>query len=122
MRQLTLDVMTPGEVCAPDAGELIPAERADCLAEVFKALADPARVRLLAHIATAEHGTACACHMPDALGISQPTLSHHLKKLVSAGLVTREQRGRWAHYAAVPAVLDVARDFLGDATDGPRCC
>lgn len=124
MPQVSLDVIGagPGEVCVPDAGALIPAERAECLAEIFKALADPVRVRLLAHIATAEHGTACACHIPEALGISQPTLSHHLKKLVGAGLVTREQRGRWAHYAAAPAVLDVARDFLGEATDGPRCC
>lgn len=125
MPRVTLDVMVGGdlgEACAPDAGALIPADRADCLAEIFKALADPARVRLLGHIAAAEHGTACACHMPEVLGISQPTLSHHLRKLVSAGLVTREQRGRWAHYTAVPAVLDVARDFLGDATDGPRCC
>lgn len=125
MPQVSLDVIAagPGEVCAPDTNSaLIPPERADCLAEIFKALADPVRVRLLAHIATAEHGTACACHMPDALGISQPTLSHHLKKLVGAGLVTRERRGRWAHYTAAPVVLDVARDFLGEATDGPRCC
>ena len=58
----------------------------------------------------------------DALGISQPTLSHHLKKLAEAGLVTREQRGRWAHYTVVRNVLDVARDFLGESTEGPRCC
>ena len=70
----------------------------------------------------ANDGTACACHLPDALGISQPTLSHHLKKLAEAGLVTREQRGRWAHYTVVRNVLDVARDFLGESTEGPRCC
>lgn len=111
-----------GEACAAVASTLMPADRAACLADIFKALADPTRVRLLAHIAGAEHGTACACHLPASLGISQPTLSHHLKKLADAGLVTREQRGRWAHYTAVAGVLDVARDFLGESTDAARCC
>lgn len=111
-----------GETCADATGTLMPADRASCLAEIFKALSDPTRVRLLAHIAAAQHGTVCACHMPEVLGISQPTLSHHLKKLTDAGLVTREQRGRWAHYTAVPGVLDVARDFLGEPSEGVRCC
>ena len=92
------------------------------LREIFKALADPTRVRLLAHIAASEHGTACACHLPASLGISQPTLSHHLKKLADAGLIVREQRGRWAHYTAVAGVLDAARDFPGEASTAPRCC
>lgn len=101
---------------------ILDAVQAGCLAEMFKALSDPTRVRLLAHIAGSEHGTACACHLPEVLGISQPTLSHHLKKLVDAGLITREQRGRWAHYTAVTATLNVARDFLGQATSDVRCC
>jgi len=118
-----LDLLDGGtDACAVDAPAVMSADRATCLAEVFKALADPTRVRLLAHIAASPDGTACACHLPDALGISQPTLSHHLKKLTESGLVTREQRGRWAHYTAVAGVLDVARDFLGEATAGPRCC
>jgi ArsR family transcriptional regulator len=111
-----------GEVCAPASLRLMPVERAADLADIFKALADPTRVRLLAHIAGAEHGTACACHLPASLGISQPTLSHHLRKLVDAGLITREQRGRWAHYTAVAGVLDVARGFLGESTEAARCC
>lgn len=111
------------EACAAPSGfGLMPADRAACLADIFKALADPTRVRLLAHIAASEHGTACACHLPESLGIGQPTLSHHLKKLTEAGLIVREQRGRWAHYTAVPGVLDVARDFLGESTDAARCC
>ncbi|QGF23453.1 ArsR/SmtB family transcription factor [Raineyella fluvialis] len=127
MPRVTLDaplLVEPGEAClpAPAPAVLMPAERAGCLAEIFKALSDPTRVRLLAHICSSEHGTACACHLPDALGISQPTLSHHLKKLVDAGLITREQRGRWAHYTVVPEVLGVARDFLGESTGGIRCC
>ena len=73
-------------------------------------------------LASAQGGTVCACHLPDELGISQPTLSHHLKKLVGAGIITREQRGRWAHYAVVPEVLDLARDFLGATTGDARCC
>lgn len=112
----------PAEACAVSPASIMPADRAACLADIFKALADPTRVRLLAHIAESSEGTACACHLPETLGISQPTLSHHLKKLVDAGLLTREQRGRWAHYTAVPGVLDVARDFLGDATADARCC
>ncbi len=106
------------EACAPASENVMPADQAVPLAEVFKALGDPTRVRLLAHIAASEHGTACACHLPDLLGISQPTLSHHLKKLTEAGLVTREQRGRWAHYTAVPQALEAAHDFLAES-QGP---
>ena len=116
------DLVIEAERCATAAPDVMPAERAGCLADTFKALGDPTRVRLLAHLAASPDGTACACHLPDALGISQPTLSHHLKKLAEAGLVTREQRGRWAHYTVVRNVLDVARDFLGESTEGPRCC
>nr|NLI49919.1 helix-turn-helix transcriptional regulator [Propionibacterium sp.] len=107
--------------CAAAATTLLPLDQAERLADLFRALADPTRVRLLAHIAGAEHGTTCACHLPASLGISQPTLSHHLRKLTEAGLITREQRGRWAHYTAVPGVLELARDFLGASTDAARC-
>ncbi|MEA5154325.1 MAG: metalloregulator ArsR/SmtB family transcription factor [Raineyella sp.] len=100
----------------------MPVGRAERLAEIFKALSDPTRVRLLAHICSSEHGTACACHLPETLGISQPTLSHHLKKLVEAGLITREQRGRWAHYTAVTDVLDVVQDFLGESAVASSGC
>lgn len=103
----------PDPLCgpAPTAG-LMTSEEAERLTAIFKALADPTRVRLLAYVAAEPDGTVCACHLLDALGISQPTLSHHLAKLVSAGLLTREQRGRWAHYNVVPATLAEARRFL----------
>ncbi|GAB3624471.1 hypothetical protein GCM10027418_25560 [Mariniluteicoccus endophyticus] len=105
------------------AGGLMPLERAECLSAVFKVLSDPTRVRLLALISGAPGGTACACDLTEELGISQPTLSHHLKRLTEAGLITREQRGRWAHYTAVPGTLNTARGFLGDETAGSeRCC
>lgn len=81
---------------APD--KLMPVQEADQLTVLLKALADPVRLRLLRLVADSPDTTACACHLPAALGITQPTLSHHLKKLVDAGLLIREQRGRWAHY------------------------
>ena len=95
--------------CAVEAPEhLMPATDAEPLVLVFKALADPVRLRLLRLVADSPDTTACACHLPAALGISQPTLSHHLKKLVDAGLLVREQRGRWAHYQLVsPALLPI---------------
>ncbi|WP_226913228.1 ArsR/SmtB family transcription factor [Gephyromycinifex aptenodytis] len=99
--------------CAPGAADdLLAADEAAAQATLFKALSDPTRLRLLRYVAASPQGTACACHLPDALGISQPTLSHHMKKLVEAGLVTREQRGRWAHYTLNDATLARARAAL----------
>ena len=71
---------------------------AEATAAVFKALADPARVRLLNLLATAEEPI-CVCQLTPVVGLSQPTVSHHLKKLVQAGLLQREQRGVWAYYS-----------------------
>ncbi|MFK8022426.1 MAG: metalloregulator ArsR/SmtB family transcription factor [Ilumatobacter sp.] len=71
---------------------------ADELAGVLKALADPIRIRLVSLIAAAPGGEACACDLPDAVDRSQPTVSHHLTQLVGAGLLEREQRGRWAWF------------------------
>lgn len=71
---------------------------ADAIAAVMKALADPVRIRLVSLIASAPDGEVCACDLPDAVGRSQPTVSHHLTQLVNAGLLHREQRGRWAWF------------------------
>ncbi|MGV8910203.1 MAG: ArsR/SmtB family transcription factor [Propionicimonas sp.] len=99
--------------CAPATSEqLMPATDAEALAGLLKALADPVRLRLLRLVAESPDTTACACHMPTALGISQPTLSHHLRKLVDAGLLVREQRGRWAHYRLVGQTLGPVRGYL----------
>lgn len=100
------------DCCAVAEPALMDPGSAEELADVFKALADPTRVRLLAYVAAAHDGTVCACHLPGELGISQPTLSHHLKKLVAAGLLEREQRGRWAHYRVEPSTLAAACEFL----------
>ena len=78
----------------------------------FKALADPMRLRLLAHIATQGCDSVCACDLLDVVELSQPTISHHLKKLVDAGLLTRDQRGKWAYYSVVHEVFDELRGFL----------
>lgn len=82
------------------------------LAALLKVLADPARLRLLSLIATAPSGETCACDLGEVVERSQPTISHHLSILVDAGLVTREQRGRWAWYRAVPAQLAAVGNAL----------
>ncbi|PWJ52533.1 transcriptional regulator, ArsR family [Quadrisphaera granulorum] len=92
--------------CAPLARKPLGAEDAVALARTLKALADPARLRLLSLVAAHEGGEACVCDLTEPLGLSQPTVSHHLKVLVEAGLLTRDKRGVWAYYALVPGALD----------------
>lgn len=75
------------------------------LARVFKALGDPTRVKLLAMIVASAAGELCVCDLTEPVGLSQPTVSHHMKLLVEAGLVTREQRGKWAYYQPTTATL-----------------
>ena len=76
------------------------------LAQVLRAIADPTRLHLLSLIASSPDQQACICHLTGPVGLSQPTVSHHMKLLVEAGLVTREQRGKWAFYAIIPAAFD----------------
>ena len=92
----------------------IDAEQAVPLALRFKALGDPARLRLLSLIAAHESGTACVCDLTEPLGLSQPTVSHHLKVLREAGLVTGERRGTWVHYSLVPGALTDLAATLGE--------
>lgn len=99
----TLDLVA---CCTPLTKSVIDAPTADQLARAFKALGDPTRVRLLSLIAAHEGGEACGCDLIDPVGLSQPTVSHHLKQLVDAGLVSREQRGKWAYYRIEQAALD----------------
>ena len=80
-------------------------EEAEHLARMFKALGDPTRVRLLSLIAAQPESEACICDLTEPVGLSQPTVSHHMKQLVDAGLVVREQRGRWAFYRVVDETL-----------------
>lgn len=105
----------PGWCCTPLTDAALEEDEAGELADAFKALADPARLRLLSMIASASGGEACACDLVEPLGRSQPTVSHHLAVLVEVGLVSREKRGRWAWYRVVPERLGVLRDVLGHA-------
>jgi ArsR family transcriptional regulator len=86
------------ECCAPLAAEALSDEEAVATAELFKALSDPARVRIVNLLASAGEPV-CACNLNEPVGLSQPTVSHHLKKLVDAGLLEREQRGKWAYFS-----------------------
>nr|MDT0667777.1 metalloregulator ArsR/SmtB family transcription factor [Micromonospora sp. DSM 115978] len=83
------------------------------MAGVLKSVADPTRLRLLSMIFAHEGGEACVCELTEPLGLSQPTISHHLKILVDAGLLTRDKRGVWAYYRAVPERLAEVSRMIG---------
>ena len=98
--------------CSTVATDALTVEQADAIARTFKALGDPTRVRLLSLIAASPAGEACICDLTEPVGLSQPTVSHHMKLLVDAGLATREQRGRWAYFRVVTDALDIAAQAL----------
>jgi ArsR family transcriptional regulator len=98
-------VLEPVACCAPLIAETLSDAEAEATAELFKALADPARVRIVNVIATADEPV-CACNLYDPIGLSQPTVSHHLKKLVDVGLLEREQRGKWAYFSLKRDAVD----------------
>lgn len=103
----------PAELCcAPVLGGALDVDDAANLAAAFKALSDPVRLRLLSLVAAADGGEVCVCDLPALVDRSQPTVSHHLSVLAEAGLVRREQRGRWAWYAAVPSRVEALRTVL----------
>src|SRR3954468_16368014 len=91
----SLDVLS---CCRPLGSASLADDEAKATAQLFKALADPARVRIVNLLARSDDPV-CACELTPALGISQPTVSHHLKKLTEAGLIEREQRGKWAYFS-----------------------
>jgi ArsR family transcriptional regulator len=91
--------------CCPGISSLLDREEAVGLAELFKALADPARVQLLSLIKAQPDGE-CACNLIDAVGLSQPTVSYHLKVLHDAGLLDRRRQGSWVYYRIVPEQLN----------------
>ena len=100
-----LPVIDQVDCCSPVTGGTLEVEEAEHLARMFKALGDPTRVRLLSLIAAQPEREACICDLTEPVGLSQPTVSHHMKQLVDAGLVVREQRGRWAFYRVVDDTL-----------------
>jgi ArsR family transcriptional regulator, arsenate/arsenite/antimonite-responsive transcriptional repressor len=97
-------VAAPVACCAPLGAPRLTDDEVDATAALFKALADPNRVRLVHLLATAP-GPVCVCDLTAPLGVGQPTVSHHLRKLLDAGLVRREARGTWAYYSLDPAAL-----------------
>jgi len=101
--------------CAPLFREPLTASQAEDLSRVMKALADPTRLRLVSMVAAHDGGEACVCDLTVPLGLTQPTISHHLKILMQAGLLRRQKRGVWAYYSLVPAALDALSIVLSPA-------
>jgi len=102
-RQVLPLVLT--ECCSPVVGQVMTVDEAESLATVLKAIAEPTRLRLVSLIAAHADAEACVCDLTAPVGLSQPTVSHHLKILVDAGVLHREQRGKWAYYKLVPATF-----------------
>jgi ArsR family transcriptional regulator, arsenate/arsenite/antimonite-responsive transcriptional repressor len=102
--------------CAPLAREPLTTEQAAELARVFKAMGDPVRLRLLSLIASHEGGEACVCDLSEVFELTGPTISHHLKVLREAGLITGERRGTWVYYRIRPEALQLASQVLAPAT------
>ena len=106
-----------GPCCPPLSSAPLSESDAEVLAGRLKALADPARLRLMSLVLASDAGEGCICDLTDPLGLSQPTVSHHMKVLVEAGLLQREKRGRWAYFRAVPGAMDTLAAVL---TTGSR--
>lgn len=100
------------DCCAPITEETLSPEQAHDMANDFKVLADPVRLRLLSLIAAMPEGEVCACDLNEPLERSQATVSHHLSVLTKAGLITREQRGKWAWFSVAPDRAEFVRSVL----------
>jgi len=100
------------DCCSPVVGRVMTTTEAQTLAASLKALADPVRLRLVSLVAAHEDGEACVCDLTDPVALSQPTVSHHLKILVDAGILTRQQRGKWAYYRLVPETLNALSSLI----------
>jgi ArsR family transcriptional regulator, arsenate/arsenite/antimonite-responsive transcriptional repressor len=100
-----LDPVETASCCAPLTTAPLTMERAEQVAPLLKALADPVRLRLMSLVASHEGGEACICDLNDAFDLSQPTISHHMKVLHEAGLVDRDKRGVWVYYRVHPQAL-----------------
>jgi ArsR family transcriptional regulator len=112
---LTLTPVETAACCSPLSREPLTQPEAERIAPLLKALADPARLRLLSLIASHEGGEACVCDLNDAFALSQPTISHHLKVLHEAGLVEREKRGVWVYYRARSEAMSALADLIRSA-------
>lgn len=116
---MTLDPSTAAptqatECCTPAADPAMSVDDAERMARALKALADPARLRLLSLLAASEDGEACVCDLTEPVGLSQPTVSHHLRVLTDAGFVTRDKRGVWVYYRLVSDAVTDLGTHLGE--------
>lgn len=107
----------PAACCSPFAGEVLTDEQARVTASLFDALADPQRVRIVNLLATRGEAL-CVCELTESLGLGQPTVSHHLKRLRAAGLLERAQHGRWASYSLREDVAACLAAVVAPAPDG----
>jgi ArsR family transcriptional regulator, arsenate/arsenite/antimonite-responsive transcriptional repressor len=105
-------IATIAASCPPLLQTPIDPGQAERLAAALRVLAEPARLRLLSLIQSQPDHEACVCHLTGPLGLTQPTVSHHLKVLLDAGLVEREQRGSWAFFRVLPEPLAAVRELL----------
>ncbi len=105
-------IQTVATSCPPLLAGPLETQEAEGLAAALRAIADPARLRIISLIQAQPDGEACVCHLIEPLGLTQPTISHHLKVLREAGLVEREQRGSWAFFRLVPDQLRSLRELL----------
>ncbi|MCQ9164789.1 MULTISPECIES: helix-turn-helix transcriptional regulator [unclassified Arthrobacter] len=103
---------TDSHCCVPSGRPALDAAEAQRRARVLKALSDPGRLRLLSIVKAADGGGACVCDLTEPLELGQPTVSHHLKVLLDAGLLHREKRGTWAYYSLVPGALEAASESI----------
>jgi ArsR family transcriptional regulator len=116
MSALMREIAVITQDCCPQVlATPIDADQAEQMAAALRVIADPARLRLVSLLSGAEGGESCVCDLTEPLGLSQPTVSHHLKVLADAGLVEREQRGRWVYYRMVPERLEMLRRALAPA-------
>ncbi|HIK06351.1 MAG TPA: helix-turn-helix transcriptional regulator [Trichormus sp. M33_DOE_039] len=98
--------------CKSVLSGLIKPEEAVQTATIFKVLGEPARLQLLSFIANQPTGEACVCELTEPLGLSQPTVSHHLKVLYEVGLLAKERRGTWMYYRLIPERIEALREAL----------
>ena len=108
----TLEPSVEASCCVPAGKSVLGAEEAQQKALLFKALADPNRLRLLSIIKASSSGSTCVCDLTEPRDLSQPTVSHHLKILVEAGLLLREKRGTWAYFSLAPGALEDVATLL----------
>lgn len=109
---LPVTINADASCCPPRVTSALTDVDAERLAKVFKALGDPTRVKLLSLIAASTGAEACICDLTEPVGLSQGTVSHHMKLLSDAGLVVREQRGKWAYFAIAEGALESAAAAL----------